>query len=102
MAQKQRIHEFASGGQLFGRAWKLARLPEKKLLAAGLRRNQKKTARESEDADFRDMMNRITSRRLRMADVAYGSEGHEECALAFAANRDPGWKWCWRIVLRLF
>ncbi len=75
---------------------------KKKLLAAGLRRNQKKTARESEDTNFRDMMNRITSRRLRMADVAYGSEGHEECALAFAANRDPGWKWCWRIVLRLF
>ena len=34
---------------------------------------------------------------LRMADVNYGSEGHEECALAFSANRDPGWNWSWRI-----
>lgn len=47
---------------------------QKKVARCRLAPEPKKTARESEDANCRDMMNRITSRRLRMADVAYGSE----------------------------
>ena len=52
----------------------------------------KEIAREAEDSNFQDMMNRITRRQLRTVDVLYGSEDNLEGAKAFAEKRDPVWK----------
>lgn len=52
----------------------------------------KEIAREAEDSNFQDMMNRITRRQLRTVDMLYGSEDNLEGAKAFAEKRDPVWK----------
>ncbi|WP_170479801.1 carnitinyl-CoA dehydratase [Ruegeria arenilitoris] len=84
------VNEILPADQLMDRAWELARLIASgpPLVFAAI----KEIVRESEDAKFQDMMNRITKRKLTSVDVLYASEDQLEGARAFAEKREPVWK----------
>ncbi len=52
----------------------------------------KEVARETQNMNFQDALNRITKRKFSSVDALYDSEDHTEGALAFTEKRDPVWK----------
>ncbi|MFT4635575.1 MAG: crotonobetainyl-CoA hydratase [Arenicella sp.] len=84
------VNEIVPAEKLNQRAWEMA-----ELIAAGpplVIAAIKEIARDAEDSNFQDCLNRVTTRQLKTVDTLYGSEDILEGFKAFDEKRNPVWK----------